>query len=227
MTAVDLGAESEAFARSIERTVSRVLTEAPLIAAVSAEGSSRFVVRPDDGVGGIARIPLHVGGEHLAELGLNYRLDLDHDRKFLKVVNSEFALYSNHERSPLIRLDYVSDANNAPSAHWQFHAERGALSHLLARAHAFRPSKVRTSHDLSRLHFPVGGDRFRPCIEDFLELLVSDIGVDSRPQWRSAVRAGRAEWQRKQLAAAVRDAPADAAAALQRLGWHVQQPSAD
>ena len=32
---------------------------------------------------------------------------------------------------------------------------------------------------LLTLHFPLGGSRFRPCLEDLLEMLVSELGVDS------------------------------------------------
>lgn len=113
---------------------------------------------------------------------------------------------------------------SAPIAHWQLHAERGAFTHLLSRAHAHRPRLVGRPHDLSSLHFPVGGERFRPCLEDLLEFLVTECGVDCREGWQDVVRAGRERWRRRQLASAARDVPDLAARVLTELGWTVAPP---
>jgi hypothetical protein len=108
---------------------------------------------------------------------------------------------------------------NAPSAHIQVHGHRGALSHLLSQAgHA-------TPHDMSALHIPVGGHRFRPCLEDFIQFLIAECKFDSKRQWRSQVEAGRARWRLRQAAAVSRDVPEVAARVLRSLGYSVTAPS--
>ena len=56
-------------------------------------------------------------------------------------------------------------------------------------------------------------------------VLIDEFGVETRDaEWRSVLREGRADWRRKQLAAAVRDCPQQAAEALRRRGWAVSPP---
>lgn len=69
---------------------------------------------------------------------------------------------------------------------------------------------------MSDLHFPVGGSRFRPCLEDILDMLVRELGVDHQPGWRDALADGRERWRRMQTAAVVRDAPGEAIDATAR-----------
>ena len=75
---------------------------------------------------------------------------------------------------------------------------------------------------MSDLHFPVGGTRFRPCLEDVLDMLVRELGVDHADAWRTALTDGRERWRRMQTAAVVRDAPVEAIAALTALGYDIQ-----
>lgn len=148
-------------------------------------------------------------------------MDLDRVGRHLKTVKSDIALHSVLDRTALVRLEYLAEMNSAPIAHWHVHAERGSFSHLLARAHAHRPDSVSKPHDLSSLHFPVGGERFRPCLEDMLQFLVVECGVDSVEGWESVIAQGREAWRRRQLGAAVRDAPDVATHVLRELGLEV------
>jgi len=152
---------------------------------------------------------------------------LDRSGKHLKTVRSEISVHSVLDRSTaLVRCDYRSDMRSDPIAHWQVYAERGAMSHLLTRANAnpARSRRPRRPHDLSSLHFAVGGERFRPCLEDVLQFLVLDCGVDRCDGWRTVVEDGRERWRRRQLGSIVRDIPSEAAGILRDLGWTVQPP---
>jgi hypothetical protein len=133
-------------------------------------------------------------------------------------------VYSVLDRAPLIRLDYRNDMQRAPISHWQFHAERGSLTHLLTLSQAHRPRAVKSPHTLSSLHFPVGGERFRPCLEDLLQFLVQECGVDHHDNWMSAIDAGRENWRRVQLRTVVRDLQQEAADVLASSGWTVTPP---
>ena len=81
-------------------------------------------------------------------------------------------------------------------------------------------------NDLSSLHFPVGGERFRPCFEDFLHFLVEECGVDRVDGWVDVIREGREQWRRRQLRSTIRDAQAEAAEVLRKQGWTVEPPPA-
>lgn len=220
-----LAYESAVFASEVQATIDAVLPNEKSIVSVSAEEIGRYVVRPEGELPSERRIPVRVDGEHLADLAHSVFLASDRVGQFIKTVRSETAIYSTLDRQPLLRLEYRVDMHSVPVAHWQVHAERGAFSHLLARAHAHRPKAVRKPHDISSLHLPVGGERFRPCLEDVLQFLVSDCGVDHHPGWFEAVAQGRHTWLLRQLAASVRDAQGEAARVLRELGWMVTAPS--
>jgi hypothetical protein len=116
------------------------------------------------------------------------------------------------------RLDYRDDMNAAPAAHWQVHAERGAISSLLTLAGHDKP------HQLSALHLPVGGARMRPCLEDFLQFLIAECHIDAVPDWGTAIAEGRERWRRRQIATLVRDVPDEAVRILRQLAYSVAEP---
>ena len=218
-----LEAASASFAAAVQATLDGVLPGDRRIISRRAPALERYVVGPDDRQGGV---PLLVGGEPLATLSLSMYLSLDRSGTFLKTVRSDMAVKSTLDRTPLIRLDYRADMGKAPTSHWQVHAERGAFSHLLARAHAVDPERVRKPHDLSSLHIPVGGERFRPCLEDLLQFLVQECGVDCKDDWLKVVERGRQLWRHRQLRATIRDAQEETADVLRGLGWSVEPSSA-
>ncbi len=213
-----LEAASAKFAATIQATLDGVLPGEREIISRRAPDLERYVVGPQDREG----VPLLIGGEPLATLSLSMYLSLDRSGTFLKTVRSDMAVKSTLDRTPLMRLDYRADMGKAPTAHWQVHAERGAFSHLLARAHAVDPDRVKKPHDLSSLHIPVGGERFRPCLEDLLQFFVQECGVDSKGGWSEVVERGRELWRHLQLRATIRDAQEETADVLRGLGWAVE-----
>ncbi len=138
--------------------------------------------------------------------------------RYLAVENSSFALFASLDKTPVLRVDFLRDMHKVPAAHIQVHAHRGALSHLLSQA------GHKTPHDMSSLHIPVGGARFRPCLEDFVQFLIAECGFDSMDGWEKCVRDGRERWRRRQAAAVTRDMPEEAARVLRELGYKVKSP---
>jgi hypothetical protein len=67
---------------------------------------------------------------------------------------------------------------------------------------------------MESLHLPVGGDRFRPCLEDVIEFLVVECRFDCQVGWRTVLEAGRERWRRMQTRTA----------ALRALGYAVAAP---
>ena len=216
----DLANQSRDFASDLQTLLRACFNGNHDIRAIPGAGE-RFTVQPFSENSPNASIPLTVKGEHLAELSFTYFLALDHEAEHLKAVRSDFIVKSVLDRTPLFRLEYLSDMRNKPIAHWQVHAERGSLTHLLTHAWQKNNRKHKEPHLLESLHLPVGGERFRPCLEDLVQFLIDECGVDGRRSWRKAVEAGRLDWRKRQLASAVRDDPTTSASALTNLGYTV------
>ena len=172
------------------------------------------------GANGAKSAQLFVGGQPAAGLRARIGCRPDSSGRYFAVTASTFVLLDELDREPLFRLEYLDDMRTAPSCHWQVHAERGALTHLLTLSGKQRP------HQLSALHIPVGGARLRPCLEDFLQFAIDECGVDTVAGYEDAIKEGRESWRRKQIRTAVRDVPDEAADVLATLGYVVTPPAA-
>lgn len=156
---------------------------------------------------GESSIPLALGRRApRVHMSLAYRLILDTSGRFLTVKSSYLGLFRDANRAePLLHYDFERDKPDGyPEAHIQVHASSGPWSKL-------------TALSLPKLHLPVGGRRFRPTLEDLIELLIVEELVDARPGWKELVEQGRSHFQRIQLAAAVRSDRSTATDALQDL----------
>lgn len=209
-TAPSLEDQSLEFAQELAGVLGAVLPDAPNVRAQVTD--VRTVVRPE------SPVPLSVNGERLGSLDVHLRCVLDHRGEWLAVESSTFKISLDADRTPLIRIEYIREMNTRPSAHLQLHAQRGALSHLLSKAGHNAP------HEMSELHFPLGGARYRPCLEDVLQFLIVECKVDCTAGWETVLNDGRARWRRKQARAVARDFPVEAAETLRRLGYQVTDP---
>lgn len=165
------------------------------------------------------RGPGHIPAGGLAELTANYKLCVDSYGTHIAVEHSSFTLKATIERTPIIRWDYDRKPHNKPRSHVQITAHRGALSHILSRL------GHKTPHSVESLHIPMGGERFRPCLEDVVEFLIRDCGFQGAAGWKQAIADGRARWRRIQTHAVVRDAPECAVTELESLGYKVTPPA--
>jgi hypothetical protein len=145
----------------------------------SDRGDDRlFVEGPDDG------IPLTVDGRVVLRLFLTYRCAWDHTGQFLAVRWSTVSVAAEGVAEPLFRYDYdeASDGR-VPAAHLDVHGHRDELVFAMLtsgrrlrgkpRAASVRRGRVPR---VSTLHFPLGGHRFRPALEDVLEMVVRGSG---------------------------------------------------
>ncbi|WP_369068708.1 hypothetical protein [Kineococcus terrestris] len=201
--------------------------------AIAVRGQREVIsIRQEPATG----ISLTVEGDPLLNLVVTYRCAMDTTGDYLMVEGSSFDIYAGDRArgEPLFRYDFVHDAfPGVPAAHIQVHGHRDALAAVMVRAgSASRRGRRRASElgrgasipHMSELHFPVGGTRFRPCLEDVLEVLVEELGVDRREGWSAALREGRQRWRHRQARTVVRDAPADAVDILRQLGYEVSWP---
>lgn len=150
-------------------------------------------------------IPVCISGKPRLFLDLSYRLSLVGESDFLTVDSSYIGLYLNAEMShELCHFDYERDkVDGYPEAHMQMHAASKHWSALIAATtqHGQKPRA------LDALHFPVGGRRFRPALEDIVEFLVVERFVKPRNDWQSVLDGFRDEFREKQLRAAIRTHP--------------------
>lgn len=218
-----LGDKAEAFADEVATTITAALGTRPRIIAEALD--DRFVVRTVD-----RGIQLRVDRAPIMALTCRWECELDHRGEYLSVSRSEFRVFVEGDRVPVFRFDFRKDpSGDVPSAHLQVHAERVSVGWALGRAGSTTNRARRRGRgsvaSLSSIHLPVGGSRFRPALEDVLQMLIDEFGVDATDGWRRHLEDGRELWRRKQLRSAVRDAPAEAAAALRDLGFAVTDPA--
>lgn len=213
------------FAAEVTRTVQAVLgdTEVDLTATVLED---RFTVSTTSPSG----IELRVEGHPLLRLRVKFECGWDTPGKFMAIDRSEFHVLACGDREALFRYEYLraGTVKGLPGAHLQIHGHRDALTYAMTRAgqrsrRARRRSRTPTP-SMSELHFPLGGARFRPPLEDVLHMLVEEFGVDAADEWQQHLADGRETWRRTQTRACVRDAPDDAATVLRDLGYTVVPP---
>lgn len=127
---------------------------------------------------------------------------MDDEGEYLTVVKSRYALSLTEDgERPLFRYEY--ERGNSRYSEGHLHVI-GTFTH---------PSPAGT-RPLPKLHFPLGGRRFRLALEDVIDFLVAEGFADARAGSAEAIAEHRAEWQQLQLRAAVRRDPETARDAL-------------
>ena len=144
-------------------------------------------------------IPLCIQGKDRLEVMIKYHCCFDRDRLHLAVDESWFHVRGKDrgkaDRDPLLRIEYVRDNRSwegPPAAHAHIHAHRDEFFHWMfqAKRHGSIIKKWEVPR-LSKFHLPNGGTRFRPSLEDFLQMLIYEFNVDARSG--GAMSSGTAE----------------------------------
>jgi len=141
-----LGEAASAFAQEIQDLLLAVLPVQT--AAVAEELGHRYIVLPSEATRHGGMLPLHHRRQAGRALVLRFRCHLDHQSTYLAVEESQFVFAWGKVGDPLLRLHFRRQPRTTPSAHWHVHAERGALSALLAQGGRKNP------HSLAGLHLP-------------------------------------------------------------------------
>jgi hypothetical protein len=226
-----LAEQAEKFANDLTATVRAVVgAECPAFYSVALEQADAFTVRqePFDG------ITLCDKSGPILRMTVDYQCVLDGHDKWMAISKSLIHVFVEPDgREPLFRYEFDREViGNVPGAHIHFHGKHPELEAAMRecgdsteRAKARRRGKRAVY--LQDLHFPVGGPRFRPALEDVLEMLIEEFGVkpvQSVAAARRALADSRENWRRTQVATVVRDAPSKAAEALKELGYKVTAP---
>lgn len=226
----ELRHQAQEFADKLTRSVYSVARGCDPFQAlvVRSDHGDRVAVRqvPDTGV------PLTVDGDVLLTLKVSFRCAWDRVGQYLAVDDSKVAVFAGAQAAgePLFRYEYLRvPGKDQPGAHIHMHAHRDGIAHVMSKVgastkRARRRADSGTVPRMSELHFPVGGPRYRPCVEDVLEMLVCELGVDCDAEGRRALEDGREEWRRQQIRTVVRDAPDEAVHVLKALGYRVRTP---
>lgn len=211
--------EAGIFAGRINYTLKQVLQiDQDLVHAVAVSRLVRVTTQDHAG------IPLLVSGRDVFRLKLQYNCELSESKAFLAVDKSSFKLFHKDTAEPILTFDYLRrPTSDIPAAHINFHTESPGLALAVEDSGVVRRGR-QPGRRFSQLHIPVGGHRFRPCLEDVLEMTIVEFGIDAVSDWRAELKTGRGMWREMQLKAAVRDQPRAAAEALQDLGYIVDWP---
>lgn len=136
-------------------------------------------------------------------MDVSFQLRLDAEREHLMVHKSFVGLFgSKGAKHGLFHYDYERDkADGYPDAHLQVEASSDFFGEL-------NDPKCDAGRSLASLHFPVGGKRFRPCLEDVIEFLAVERIVQTKDGYEKVLEAGRERFRRNQLMAAMRRDPA-------------------
>jgi hypothetical protein len=153
-------------------------------------------------------------------MDVSFQLRLDAEREHLMVQQSFFGVFGSQDaKHGLFHYDYERDkADGYPDAHLQVYGESTLLP-------ALNDPRKDPGRSLAQLHFPVGGKRFRPCLEDIIEFLIVERLVEARDGYEKVLEAGREGFRRNQLLAAMRRDPGAVEAFVDRYGLPGSVPS--
>lgn len=223
----DLRTQAFGFARDTSELLNGTVTDGIRVRAVIADdGAKGWMGYQIHGAADLPGelIPLSLGSAANCYLHIIYTLTLDEAGEYLQATKSSYGVYvgsqSLDEADLLVRYDYEREpTHDYPDAHMQVKGESSAVAYLNER--------LDQSKTLERLHFPVGGRRYRPALEDIVEFLIAEGYVAHRDDWRDTIGYHRTTFHRRQLRAAIRQDPATAAQGLSDLGYEVQPPTGD
>lgn len=159
-------------------------------------------------------IPLTLGARSpTGYLYAAYVLQLDPEGLHLTVTKSQYGIYADTEKQEmLVHWDYEREPpHDYPAAHVQVN---GACEVLELLADGVSRFGLTPTRDLRNLHFPVGGRRFRPTLEEVVEFLIVEQLAHPREGWQDVIAEHREQWEERQLRAAVRRHPEIAIAQL-------------
>jgi hypothetical protein len=209
--------QAKRFAQKLQSLLNgTIASSANFAATIDLDGSLGWVVnqpfKQKPWSGKPVALTTSPGRRPLCYLQVLQTLILDPEGSHLTTKRATFGLYRDAAAEELLfHYDYEREPGNPyPAAHFQVAGTSTAFSGVM--------KAVGLTKQLKDLHFPVGGKRFRPSLEDIIEFLVTERLVDKHPRWASVLRTSREEFHKIQLAAAVRRDPDTALEELENLG---------
>lgn len=223
-----LQAKSDEFASRLTNLIRGCVADAPKFGVVQTSRVQQLHIGPlpfSPDRSGFSFIPLARScdaGQCRLLLKIEFRVSLDEVSEFLAVQHSTYGLWVRPDPTrkprPVFRVEYDRDAHNKPPAHVHLHAESLEFGWIYGTAGLPPPR-------LSEIHFPVGGRRFRPTVEEFLRFLDREqLFSDWRSGWGEIVQMSLIDWEWNQARATVRQHPEAATDQLRRMGYEILSP---
>jgi hypothetical protein len=184
-------------------------------------------------------ITLRVAGAELFRLRVSFNCTWSASgggtQRYLTVVSSSYKVFvPQAPGAPLFTFDYLRHADEGvPVSHLNVHGHRDEVVFAMLNAVRAGRGKRRAKEiekfgkvpRLADLHFPLGGPRFRPALEDLLEMLIVEFGIDpTKPDWRRQLERGRQRYRVTQLRAAASDDLEAVADLLEERGYSIIRP---
>lgn len=177
-------------------------------------------------------VDLTVDGKRLLRLKVFYECTASSRHSFMLVEKSAFILLPAQGSEPLVRLEYLRHPHSdVPCCHLHVHAHRDDWTFAMTRdgvgsnrREVARRASAERAPQLSDIHFPAGGPRLRPALEDFLAMLIHDLGVDHDEDALEVLARQRAAWRTDQVRAMTASLPEVAAEVLCDAGYMVTPP---
>ena len=161
-------------------------------------------------------------------LRAKYTVEMDPDGSYLRVVSSSLGLWvdvteGQRPPRPVVRVEFDRRRlqPGRAAAHVHLHANSPELAWIYG-------SSSQPAPHLHSLHFPAGGRRFRPTLEEFLLFLDREgLFNDWKEGWKPKLIQSLEAWERMQARATARQFPEEAVGALEALGYGVTAPTGD
>jgi len=152
-------------------------------------------------------------------LFVSHTLKLDPEGMYLADSKSTYSLQVGEtDDVAFASWDYTREPQNPyPLAHLHVYDTGQRTRSLLDQAERFKDQAA-------DLHLPVGGRRYRPCLEDVVEFCVLEGLVNKRDSWQEALNTHRDLYLDRQLKAAARRGQSQVAEVLREAGWTVTPP---
>lgn len=233
MSSAILRTESEAFAALLNRIVDcAVDTTAGFVTELPPRGGQAHIefVGKDRGRSPDGALIRSCDSRDRPALFLRakYTVDVNPDGSYLRVVSSSLGLWvdvteGQRPPRPVVRVEFdrrrLQPGRAAAPVH--LHANSPELAWIYG-------SSGQPSPHLHSLHFPAGGRRFRPTLEEFLLFLDREsLFNDWKDGWKPKLIQSLEAWERLQARATARQYPEQAVGALEALGYGVTAPTED
>ena len=212
------GEQARQFAQRLENLLQNVLPTCDNAFTATPQGKygkrgkTVYLIQQRDNSG----IPLTCDGDEILRLQYSCLCSCKTPQSMLQVDKSDILLATDSGHSPLCHYDYVrSPQSDIPAAHINIHGSNDAATRIMLSCVNGKRSKNRRKQYLdkglfptfSSLHFPVGGDRLRPGLEDVLEMAIYEFHIDTQPQWKASLAQSREEYRTAQIKAIVHEFP--------------------
>ncbi|MGB3414596.1 MAG: hypothetical protein WBA28_07750 [Microbacteriaceae bacterium] len=226
---MSIAEQAKEFANQVQEMLLKVLPEGELgivLRTYTREDNSQTVVITQKDPEGVQ---LTVDGKPFLRLTFEYYCIGGTGGTWLKILKSSFTVAANGVNQPYFHYDYLANPQGKiPSAHLNVHGHRDDLIRSLLHSnrsgsHSKNRRRDLLSHGnvptMSNLHFPVGGSRFRPGLEDVLQMVINEFGIDVRSGHQKYLEEYRQRYRTVQLEAIVGSLPTIAVRKLEAMGY--------